>query len=126
MENEGGNSKLVFCVPDENKQMRAQRILRKMARIFNKREDDFPSLKEYNDYLEDVMDMTTKLIKGEEDVSVIEEKIRKYENENAELIQLRRDQKYAEVHGTNEGPSVSTESNVGNVEPPRGVTSRRP
>ncbi|KAK2403055.1 cyclin-dependent kinase-activating kinase assembly factor-related / CDK-activating kinase assembly factor protein [Trifolium repens] len=106
MENEAGNSKLVFCVPDEGKQVRAQKILRRMAGIFNKCEGDFPSLKEYNDYLEDVMDMTTKLIEGK-DVSAIEEKIHKYENENAELIKLRRDQK-------------------GNVEPPGGVTSRRP
>jgi hypothetical protein len=34
----------------------------------------------------------TKLIEGK-DVSAIEEKIHKYENENAELIKLRRDQK---------------------------------
>jgi hypothetical protein len=31
MENEAGNSKLVFCVPDEGKQVRAQKILRRMA-----------------------------------------------------------------------------------------------
>lgn len=32
-----------------------------MVHRFNKREDDFPSLKDYNDYLEEVEDMS-KLI----------------------------------------------------------------
>ncbi|KAG9141558.1 hypothetical protein Leryth_025355 [Lithospermum erythrorhizon] len=33
-------------------------IRRRISSIFNKREEDFPSLKEYNDYLEEVEDMT--------------------------------------------------------------------
>ncbi|KAL9242194.1 hypothetical protein vseg_016219 [Gypsophila vaccaria] len=60
-------------------------IRRRITSIFNKREDDFPSLKEYNDYLEEVEDMTWNLIEGR-DVAAIEAKIAKYEEENREQI----------------------------------------
>jgi len=49
-------------------------IRRRISNIFNKREDDFPSLKEYNDYLEEVEDMIFNLVTGV-DVPAIEEKI---------------------------------------------------
>lgn len=78
---------------------------------FNKREDDFPTLREYNDYLEEVEDMSMyeealsldlivgssvnvrpvfsfeafNLIEGI-DVPAIEAKIAKYQVENAEQI----------------------------------------
>ncbi|CAL9767960.1 unnamed protein product [Musa acuminata subsp. burmannicoides] len=52
---------------------------------YNKREEDFPSLKECNDYLEEIEDMTYNLIEGI-DVAAIEAKIAKYQEENAEQI----------------------------------------
>lgn len=71
-------------------------IRRRICSIFNKREDDFPSLKEYNDYLEEVEDMTFNLIEGI-DVSAIEEKIAKYQEENAEQIMINRARKAEEL-----------------------------
>lgn len=71
-------------------------IRKKIASIFNKREDDFPSLKEYNDYLEEVEDMTCNLIEGI-DVPAIEAKIAKYEQENAEQIMNSRARKAEEL-----------------------------
>lgn len=62
---------------------------------FNKREDDFSSLKEYNDYLEEVEDMTFNLIEGI-DVQVIEAKIARYQEENAEQIVINRARKAEE------------------------------
>ena len=92
---------------------------------FNKREEDFPSLREYNDYLEEVEDMSTflfllfllesfwiflfeeylcmhklpflslaafNLIEGI-DAPAIEEKIAKYQEENAEQIMVNRARK---------------------------------
>ncbi|KAH9607535.1 hypothetical protein KSS87_017465 [Heliosperma pusillum] len=64
-------------------------IRRRITSIFNKREDDFPSLTEYNDYLEEVEDMTWNLIEGR-DVVAIEAKIAKYEEENKEQIAEER------------------------------------
>jgi CDK-activating kinase assembly factor MAT1 len=64
-------------------------IRRKMASIFNKTQEHFPSLREYNDYLEEVEDMTFNLIEGI-DVEAIEAKIVRYEKENAEQIYLSR------------------------------------
>ncbi|KAL6897995.1 hypothetical protein ACP4OV_006591 [Aristida adscensionis] len=64
-------------------------IRRKMASIFNKTQEHFPSLKDYNDYLEEVEDMTFNLIEGI-DVEAIEAKIARYEKENAEQIYLSR------------------------------------
>ncbi|KAK7316263.1 hypothetical protein VNO77_35161 [Canavalia gladiata] len=71
-------------------------IRRRIASIFNKREDDFPSLKEYNDYLEEVEDMTFNLIEGI-DVSDIEAKISKYQEENGEQIMVNRARKAEEL-----------------------------
>ncbi|KAF8733065.1 hypothetical protein HU200_015426 [Digitaria exilis] len=64
-------------------------IRRRIARIFNKTQDHFPTLKDYNDYLEEVEDMTFNLIEGI-DVEAIEAKIARYEEENAEQIFLSR------------------------------------
>ncbi|XP_062233501.1 uncharacterized protein LOC133930784 isoform X3 [Phragmites australis] len=58
-------------------------IRRRMASIFNKTQEHFPSLKDYNDYLEEVEDMSV-------DVEAIEAKIARYEQENAEQIYLSR------------------------------------
>ncbi|KAJ6809370.1 RNA polymerase II transcription factor B subunit 3 [Iris pallida] len=58
---------------------------RRMAGIFNKMEDEFPSLRDYNDYLEEVEDMTFNLIEGN-DVAAIEAKIARYQEENADQI----------------------------------------
>ncbi|KAB8115243.1 hypothetical protein EE612_055498 [Oryza sativa] len=64
-------------------------IRRRMASIFNKTQDHFPCLKDYNDYLEEVEDMTFNLIEGI-DVEEIEAKIARYQQENAEQIYLSR------------------------------------
>uniref|UniRef100_A0ACD5ZK62 Uncharacterized protein n=1 Tax=Avena sativa TaxID=4498 RepID=A0ACD5ZK62_AVESA len=64
-------------------------LRRRMASIFNKTREHFPSLKDYNDYLEEVEDMTFSLIEGF-DVDKIEAKIARYQQENAEQIYLSR------------------------------------
>jgi CDK-activating kinase assembly factor MAT1 len=64
-------------------------IRRRMASIFNKTQDHFSCLKDYNDYLEEVEDMTFNLIEGI-DVEEIEAKIARYQQENAEQIYLSR------------------------------------
>ncbi|WOK97679.1 hypothetical protein Cni_G06387 [Canna indica] len=71
-------------------------IRRRIASIFNKREDDFLSLRDYNDYLEEVEDMTFNLIEGI-DVAAIESKIAKYQEENAEQIINARARKAEEL-----------------------------
>ncbi|KAF5202679.1 Cdk-activating kinase assembly factor mat1 [Thalictrum thalictroides] len=71
-------------------------IRKRIANIFNKREDDFPSLRDYNDYLEEVEDMTFNLIEGI-DVAAIETKIGKYQEENAEQIINSRARKAEEL-----------------------------
>ncbi|PAN25569.1 hypothetical protein PAHAL_4G311000 [Panicum hallii] len=64
-------------------------IRRRVASIFNKTQEHFPTLKDYNDYLEEVEDMTFNLIEGI-DVEAIEAKIARYQKENAEQIFLSR------------------------------------
>ncbi|KAK7837638.1 cdk-activating kinase assembly factor mat1 [Quercus suber] len=63
---------------------------------FNKREEDFSSLKEYNDYLEEVEDMTFNLIEGI-DVPAVEAKIAEYEKENHDQIMINRARKAEEL-----------------------------
>ncbi|KAF8392993.1 hypothetical protein HHK36_021234 [Tetracentron sinense] len=71
-------------------------IRKRITNIYNKREEDFPSLREYNDYLEEVEDMTFNLIEGI-DVPAIEAKISKYQEENAEQIINARARKAEEL-----------------------------
>uniref|UniRef100_A0A0D6R4C4 MAT1 centre domain-containing protein n=1 Tax=Araucaria cunninghamii TaxID=56994 RepID=A0A0D6R4C4_ARACU len=91
-------------------------IRRRIANIFNKREEDFPSLREYNDYLEEVEDMTFKLVEGI-DVPAIEAKIAKYQEENAEQIINNRARKAEEVARSlkehQEQPATGVANDVG-------------
>lgn len=69
-----------------NKEMQKElQIRRRVQNIYNKRQDDFPDLRSYNDYLEDVEDIIFNLIEGV-DVASTEEKLMKYQNENYEAI----------------------------------------
>ncbi|XP_008802056.1 uncharacterized protein LOC103716008 [Phoenix dactylifera] len=86
-------------------------IRRRIANIYNKREEDFPSLREYNDYLEEVEDMTYNLIEGI-DVAAIEAKIAKYQEENAEQIinsRARKAEELAAALRANKGNSVQAD-----------------
>ncbi|KIK98828.1 hypothetical protein PAXRUDRAFT_823437 [Paxillus rubicundulus Ve08.2h10] len=73
-------------------------VRRRIAKEFNKRRDDFLDLRSYNDYLEEVEDITFNLI-NEIDVSETEAKIEKYRRENASLIELnlRREEQSAQA-----------------------------
>ncbi|KAI0637116.1 CDK-activating kinase assembly factor [Trametes polyzona] len=71
-------------------------VRRRIAKEFNKRREDFPDLRSYNDYLEMVEDITFNLI-NEIDVAETEERIAKYRRDNAALIELnaKREEEYA-------------------------------
>ncbi|XAR64608.1 hypothetical protein NMG60_11008355 [Bertholletia excelsa] len=89
-------------------------IRKRIASIFNKREEDFPSLREYNDYLEEVEDMTCNLIEGI-DVPAIEAKIAQYQEENAEQImiaQARKAEEYAAALAASKGQTVQADSDM--------------
>ncbi|KAG8783269.1 TFIIH/NER complex subunit [Serendipita sp. 401] len=62
-------------------------IRRRMNKEFNKRPENFPDLKSYNDYLEEVEEITSNLINGI-DVERMEARIAAYRAENAALIEL--------------------------------------
>uniref|UniRef100_A0A1D1ZFA1 CDK-activating kinase assembly factor MAT1 n=1 Tax=Anthurium amnicola TaxID=1678845 RepID=A0A1D1ZFA1_9ARAE len=95
-------------------------IRRRVANIFNKWEDDFPSLKEYNDYLEEVEDMTFNLIEGI-DVPAIEAKIAKYQEENAEQIinsrARRAEELAASLRESKRQPNQTDDSDFGAGQP---------
>ncbi|OJT08692.1 RNA polymerase II transcription factor B subunit 3 [Trametes pubescens] len=71
-------------------------VRRRIAKEFNKRREDFPDLRSYNDYLEMVEDITFNLI-NDIDVPETEERIRQYRRDNAALIELnaKREEEYA-------------------------------
>ncbi|KAG6333984.1 hypothetical protein ID866_5107 [Astraeus odoratus] len=72
-------------------------VRRRIAKEFNKRREDFPDLRSYNDYLEEVEDVTFNLI-HEINIPETEARIEAYRRENAALIELnvRRDEQYAQ------------------------------
>ncbi|KAH9901239.1 CDK-activating kinase assembly factor [Cubamyces lactineus] len=71
-------------------------VRRRIAKEFNKRREDFPDLRSYNDYLEMVEDITFNLI-NDIDVPQTEERIAQYRRENAALIEMnaKREEEYA-------------------------------
>ncbi|PPQ74207.1 hypothetical protein CVT26_004498 [Gymnopilus dilepis] len=73
-------------------------VRRRIAKEFNKRRDDFPDLRSYNDYLEEVEDITFNLI-NDIDIPQTEARIAKYRAENAALIELniQREEAYAQT-----------------------------
>ncbi|KDR81439.1 hypothetical protein GALMADRAFT_239344 [Galerina marginata CBS 339.88] len=73
-------------------------VRRRIAKEFNKRRDDFPDLRSYNDYLEEVEDITFNLI-NEIDLPQTEARIAAYRAENAALIELniQREEAYAQT-----------------------------
>ncbi|XP_020872122.1 uncharacterized protein LOC9305431 [Arabidopsis lyrata subsp. lyrata] len=71
-------------------------VRRRISEIYNRREEDFPSLKDYNDYLEEVECMVFDLIDGI-NAEAIEEKIKRYSQENAEQIMINRARKAEEL-----------------------------
>ncbi|KAF9154455.1 TFIIH/NER complex subunit [Linnemannia schmuckeri] len=66
------------------------RIRKQMSSKFNKRREDFKSLKDYNDYLETVEDLTFKLV-NEIDVETTKQAIDKFAAENRDLIRINAD-----------------------------------
>ncbi|KAI3450466.1 hypothetical protein Pfo_007131 [Paulownia fortunei] len=85
-------------------------IRKRIASIYNKREEDFPSLRDYNDYLEEVEDMIINLIEGI-DVPAIEARIAEYQRENAEQImnaQARKAEEYAAALAASKGQLPQT------------------
>nr|XP_010906735.1 uncharacterized protein LOC105033574 [Elaeis guineensis] len=100
-------------------------IRRRIANVFNKREEDFPSLREYNDYLEEVEDMTSNLVEGI-DVAAIEAKIAKYQEENAEQIINARARKAEELAAAlragRENPIKTDLADVGAGQSSQGVS----
>lgn len=86
-------------------------IRKRIGNIFNKRVEDFSSLREYNDYLEEVEDMIVNLVEGI-DVPAIEAKIAYYQKENAEQImnaQARKAEEYAAALTASKGQAVQTD-----------------
>lgn len=73
-------------------------VRRRIAKEFNKRRDDFPDLRAYNDYLQEVEDLTFNLI-NDIDVPQTEARIAQYRAENAALIELniQREEQYAQA-----------------------------
>ncbi|KAI6036855.1 CDK-activating kinase assembly factor MAT1-domain-containing protein [Pisolithus microcarpus] len=72
-------------------------VRRRIAKEFNKRREDFPDLRSYNDYLEEVEVITFNLI-NEINIPETEARIEAYRKENAALIELnvRREEQYTQ------------------------------
>ncbi|EGN96102.1 hypothetical protein SERLA73DRAFT_185644 [Serpula lacrymans var. lacrymans S7.3] len=73
-------------------------VRRRMAKEFNKRREDFSDLRAYNDYLEEVEDITFNLI-NDIDIQQTEARIALHRAENATLIELNihREEQYAQA-----------------------------
>ncbi|KAG9336622.1 hypothetical protein JZ751_002969 [Albula glossodonta] len=64
-------------------------IRKKVLKIYNKRDTDFPSLREYNDYLEQVEDIVFNLTNNV-DVENTKQIMEQYQRENRDIIQRNK------------------------------------
>lgn len=71
-------------------------VRKRIAKTFNKRRDDFDTLLEYNNYLEEVEEMTFNLVNGV-DVTKTESKLQAYELANKDLINTNAARAAAEM-----------------------------
>ncbi|EKM82861.1 hypothetical protein AGABI1DRAFT_118290 [Agaricus bisporus var. burnettii JB137-S8] len=71
-------------------------VRRRIAKEFNKRREDFPDLRFYNDYLEEVEDITFNLI-NDIDITETEARVARYRLENSALIELNLQREEAYV-----------------------------
>lgn len=71
-------------------------VRKRIAKTFNKRRDDFDTLLEYNNYLEEVEEMTFNLVNGV-DVAKTEAKLQTYELANKDLINTNAARAAAEM-----------------------------
>ncbi|KAB0374667.1 hypothetical protein FD755_013159 [Muntiacus reevesi] len=64
-------------------------IRKKVLKIYNKREEDFPSLREYNDFLEEVEEIVFNLTNNV-DLDNTKKKMEIYQKENKDVIQKNK------------------------------------
>ncbi|XP_074677021.1 CDK-activating kinase assembly factor MAT1 isoform X3 [Strix aluco] len=64
-------------------------IRKKVLKIYNKREDDFPSLNEYNDFLEEIEEIVFNLTNNV-DLENTKKKMELYQKDNKEVIQKNK------------------------------------
>ncbi|XP_043373554.1 CDK-activating kinase assembly factor MAT1 isoform X2 [Dermochelys coriacea] len=64
-------------------------IRKKVLKVYNKREDDFPSLTEYNDFLEEVEEIVFNLTNNV-DLDNTKKKMDNYQKDNKEVIQKNK------------------------------------
>eukprot|EP00850_Spirogloea_muscicola_P017099 SM000143S00764 [mRNA] locus=s143:202071:203591:- [translate_table: standard] len=90
-------------------------IRRRIGEIYTKREEDFPAVKDYNDYLEEVEDIIFNLSEGI-NVAATEAKIKLYKEQNAEQIVQsqakkaeKRQQAARAAQAGNAGPASTTD-----------------
>lgn len=60
-----------------------------MIQVYNLREDDFPSLREYNDYLERFEQLVWNLA-NDENVEETQQEMKRFANDHSELIERNR------------------------------------
>ena len=87
------------------------RIRAKVKEIFNRREEDFPTLEEYNNYEEEVEDIIYNLV-HELKVDEMNEKITKYKKDNEELIVLNQGKSFEEQSELRQKVKRETEQNM--------------
>lgn len=66
---------------------------RRVLKVFNKTEKDFPSLLEYNNYLEEVEDMIYSIVNEEPEAEEHKAKIKEYEHAHKAEIVIRQSQR---------------------------------
>lgn len=80
---------------------REVRVRKSLLKIYNKREEDFATLREYNDYLETIEDMVFRLVNND-DKDEVDRMIERYRQDNADLIKHNHQRELVETRHLSE------------------------
>ncbi|WWC72909.1 CDK-activating kinase assembly factor MAT1 [Kwoniella pini CBS 10737] len=80
-------------------------VRRRMAQVFNKRRDDFESDKDYDNYLEEVEDLTFNLLNDIE-IDKTEKRIQEFQKSNARLIATNQEKAALEAMSQTEREEI--------------------
>eukprot|EP00243_Klebsormidium_subtile_P004381 TRINITY_DN18363_c0_g1_i1.p1 TRINITY_DN18363_c0_g1~~TRINITY_DN18363_c0_g1_i1.p1 ORF type:complete len:184 (-),score=32.67 TRINITY_DN18363_c0_g1_i1:63-614(-) len=90
-------------------------IRKRIQSIYNKEQEDFEELREYNDYLETIEDIVFNLVEGI-DVAATEARVARYQEENQEQILSSHARKASEKAANLKAQRAAVEPSVEEIE----------
>ncbi|EFA80392.1 CDK-activating kinase assembly factor MAT1 [Heterostelium album PN500] len=77
---------VMICIEYDSSVDKENSVRKNVLKVFNKRQDNFPSLLEYNNYLEMIEDIVFQLLDGGDEAALAKQRMKEYERMNQQSI----------------------------------------